>query len=229
MMYKAQHNTFWIGWRRNAPVGSARLAFGLVLWGTLALPRVRAALEATMTRHMLVELTLLVLAGMCLAVGVPLAVRRRLARWNARGITGLILASVVSTFWMLPIALDAALDVPAAAAFKFLGVPLLIGLPLALSWPRAGFIVRAVFLAEFIATLFRAGWLYLISPERLCSNYLLGDQQWLGGLLLAVGAGVLLCLAGLLLFGNFRTMRDRDGGPTAPAKPGALPEPHGSA
>src|SRR5690606_39809924 len=58
--------------------------------------------------------------------------------------------------WMIPRVLDAALEDPAVAAAKFLGVPLLLGAPLALSWPRMGFVVRGVFVTELIATAFRS-------------------------------------------------------------------------
>src|SRR5690554_5112646 len=69
--------------------------------------------------------------------------------------------------------MDAAIDEPLVALAKFLSVPLLIGVPVALSWPRASFVVRGIVLAEVIAMSLRLGWLSLISPQRLCSNYLL--------------------------------------------------------
>ena len=96
---------------------------------------------------------------------------------------------------MLPRTLDAAVTDPLVAAAKYVSAPLLIGLPLALSWPRMGFIVRGVFLVECIATFFRLGWLYLISPDRLCNLYLLEDQQRLGQLLLLIGAALFLGVA----------------------------------
>jgi hypothetical protein len=57
---------------------------------------------------------------------------------------------------------------------------LLVGVPLTLSWDRLGFIGRAIVRIEFIAMLLRLGWLYLISPQRLCYSYTIGDQQLLG-------------------------------------------------
>jgi hypothetical protein len=86
-------------------------------------------------------------------------------------------------------------------------VPLLVGLPLAQSWPRSSFVVRGVFLLELIATLFRLGWLYLVSPLRLCNNYLLDDQQRLGQILIAAGAILLLWIAWKLLWGRFDLTR----------------------
>ena len=115
-----------------------------------------------------------------------------LARWNGEGIAGLLLATFAAAVWMLPRMMDASVDDFHFALAKFASVPLLIGAPLALSWPRMGFVVRGVFLLESIATAFRMGWLYLASPERLCSNYLWNDQQQLGRYLIALG--VVMCL-----------------------------------
>jgi hypothetical protein len=96
--------------------------------------------------------------------------------------------------------LDAALDEPSVALAKFLSVPLLIGMPLALSWPQSGFVVRGVFLSEVTATCFRLGWLYRVSPQRLCANYLLADQQTLGKAFFVIGSAIVLLLAWKLLW-----------------------------
>lgn len=177
---------------------------GLALCATLALPPLRHLLEATMTLQMLVQIPLLAVAGWWLASFFSRRMTDALARWNHSGISGLLLVSFASLVWMLPRALDAALDTPWVAVAKFISVPLLIGMPLALSWPRAGFVVRGVFLLEAIATAFRLGWLYLASPQRLCSNYLLGDQQRLGESLMAIGAAIILFLAWKLVWGQPR-------------------------
>jgi len=122
--------------------------------------------------------------------------------WNRSGISGFVLASLTAIVWMLPRALDAALDAPPIEIAKFISVPLLIGGPLAISWPRAGFVVRGVFLVEGVAMTFRLGWLYLVSPVRLCSNYLLSDQQQLGKIMLAIGGTICLLLAWKLVWGR---------------------------
>jgi hypothetical protein len=131
------------------------LATLLVL--VLLSPLVRHGLEATMTGQMLVQIPLLVAAGWLLARAFPAHVLVRVERWNHRGIAGLVLATAAATFWMLPRSLDAATSHPLMVAAKYLSVPLLIGLPFAVSWPRMGFVVKGVFLVEFVATLFRLG------------------------------------------------------------------------
>lgn len=179
--------------------------FGVLLWGALAVPALRHALESTMMLQMLVQFPLLALAGWSIAREAPERLDRRLAPWDRGGVSGLLLASLTSMVWMLPRATDAVLDDPWVALAKFVSVPLMIGAAIALSWPRAGFVVRGVVLLELAATAFRLGWLYLISPVRLCSNYLLDDQQRLGTSLLAIGATIVLVLGWKLLWGRFDT------------------------
>ena len=186
--------------RRTAPVAA-------LLFLALALPPVRHALEASMTAQMLVQLPLLAGVGYLLGLALPVRVAASLASWNHRGVTGFVLASLASAYWMLPRLLDVSVTEPAIAAIKFVSVPLLVGLPLAHSWPRSSFVVRGVFLLELIASLFRLGWLYLVSPLRLCNNYLLDDQQRLGQILIAVGAILLLWIAWKLLWGRFDLTR----------------------
>jgi len=186
--------------RRTAPVAA-------LLFLALALPPVRHALETSMTAQMLVQLPLLAGVGYLLGLLLPVRVAASLADWNHRGITGFVLASLASAYWMLPRLLDASVTEPAIAAAKFLSVPLLVGLPLAQSWPRSSFVVRGVFLLELIATLFRLGWLYLVSPLRLCNNYLIDDQQRLGQILIALGAILFLWIAARLLWGRFDLTR----------------------
>jgi hypothetical protein len=181
-------------------VGRAAL---LVL--VLLMPPIRRVVEATMTMQMLVQLPLLVAAGWLLSRAFPSRVLDGVERWNHRGITGLVLGTVTAAFWMLPRSLDAATSQPLMAAIKYLSVPLLIGLPFGVSWASMGFVVRGVFFVELVATFFRLGWLYLISPIRLCNNYALNDQQRLGGYMLAIGGGVLLWLAWKLLWGRFES------------------------
>lgn len=177
---------------------------GALLWATLAAPPVRHMLEATMTSQMLVQVPLLALAGWLAASLVPRRARAAIGRWNAGGVAGLLLVSLAAMIWMLPRMMDASQVDAAIAAAKYASVPLLVGAPLALSWPPAAFVVRGVFLLELIATCFRLGWLYLAAPARVCNNYLLGDQLRLGRYLLAVGVVLCLLVAWQLLWGRVR-------------------------
>ena len=174
----------------------------LVLLVVLLAPPIRHALEASMTTQMLVQIPLLITVGVLLSRAVPARVDAAIAAWDYRGITGLVLATLVGAFWMLPRSLDAAVSDPRFDIAKYLSTVLLIGLPFALSWRRMGFIARGVFLLELIATFFRLGWLYLIWPDRLCNNFLLDDQQRLGRYMLLIGALLFFWIAIKLLWGR---------------------------
>lgn len=174
-----------------------------MLFLILLVPPVRHALEVSMTAQMLAQIPLLILVGWLLHSAVPKRLQAFIADWNNYGITGLMLALVTAACWMLPRALDVASSDPLAATVKYLSVPLLIGLPLALSWPRMNFIIRGMVLVELIATFIRLGWLYVTSPTRLCNNYLIGDQQRLGQYMLIIGCVLLVWIAYKLLWGRF--------------------------
>lgn len=170
----------------------------------LLFPPVRHGLEASMLAQMLAQIPLLAATGWLFGARIPPAVRARLAAWNANGVTSLVVASLCGMGWMLPRALDAAAESPLVDAAKYVSVPLLIGVPLALGWSRASFVVRGVFLAEVVASLFRVGWLYRVSPIRLCNAYPLADQRMLGLAMMALGATLVGFIGLKLLFGRLR-------------------------
>ncbi|MGH8199405.1 MAG: hypothetical protein ACREVO_03435 [Steroidobacteraceae bacterium] len=178
----------------------------MILFLVLLLPPLRHALKASMTAQMLLQIPLLTGVGYLLRDALPTRLSATLGRWNDHGIAGLVLATLAGACWMLPRSLDAAVSEPWVAAAKFISVPLLIGLPFGLSWPRMNFVVRGVFLLEFTASFFRLGWLYLVSPVRLCSNYLLSDQERLGSYMLAIGTALLIGITCILLWGRFDSL-----------------------
>lgn len=190
---------------------SRAMHLALLVFLLMLLPPLRHVLEASMTAQMLVQIPLLIGVGLLLSHAVPARWGAAAARYDCAGVNGLLLATVVAAFWMLPRSLDASITQTAFSAAKYLSIPLLIGLPFGLSWPRMGFIVRGVFMLELIATFFRMGWLYLIWPERLCSNYLLGDQQHLGKYMIAIGVMLSLWIMFKLLWGTMDSVTKSHG------------------
>lgn len=190
----------------NARLKLWTLAVAGLMFVVSAMPAVRDALESTMTTQMLVQIPVLVLIGWMLGTAAPRRLRTIFDPWNYLGITGTVLATISAAYWMLPRSLDASLSEPLMAIAKYLSIPLLIGLPLALAWPRMNFVVKGVLFMEAIATLFRLGWLYLESPVRLCSNYLLDDQQRLGQTMLMAGGLLVAWALWKLLWGRFESV-----------------------
>jgi hypothetical protein len=152
-----------------------------VLFAVLVLPVVRQALERVMITHMLLQIPLLAVAGGIAAVSIPQSWKERIGAWNERGVSGVMLALIASAWWMLPRALDAALASPVVEIAKFVSLPLCVGAPIALSWPRLHTIGRGFVLANVAPMWAVVGWLYIAAPLRVCNFYLV-DQQVTAGL-----------------------------------------------
>lgn len=166
-----------------------------------------AFLAGTMVGHVLVQIPLLVAAGFILGRYIEPRFGRALRDWNAGGIPGILLASFAVAFWMVPRWLDAALMDAVVNATKYASLVLFAGIPLALSWSRLHPIARGVVKIEFLAMLLRLGWLYLVSPDRLCNNYLLTDQAWLGQGMIVVAIALSITWLVPVFFGEFAAER----------------------
>lgn len=164
----------------------------------LALPDARNLLEASMSRHMLVQFPLLMLAGFALAGSLPRLWVGRLNGWNGHGISGLFAAALLLAILMIPRLLDLALlDVRVELA-KWLAL-LVGGAALRLSWRPAGILVQAFFLGNALPMMAVVGYLFESSPVRLCNAYLLDDQVRLGQGLAWIAAAIgVLWFAGLI-------------------------------
>ncbi|SFU28490.1 hypothetical protein SAMN05216339_101142 [Nitrosomonas eutropha] len=153
----------------------------------LALPPMQRFLEQSMVMHMLVQIPALVIIGWITGKILPENWKDNIAPWNRWGITGIALAIIIMTYWMLPRVQDAAISEWPVELTKFITVPIM-GMALGISWPQLNPIAQGVLKLEFWATFMRLGWLYLDLPDRLCANYLLSDQRVFGQLLLLAGS-----------------------------------------
>lgn len=160
--------------------------------------------ESSMVRHMLIQLPLLGVAGALLLPRCGAAIPAWLLKIDPAGAIGLIVASGWMLYWMLPVSLDMATIDPAHRLLKVVFVPLGIGFCVRWAWRQAGPVLRIIIAFEVWASIARLGWLYVESPEQLCSSYLLGEQQIVGEFLLALSA--VSCVAGLVwgFFGSFK-------------------------
>jgi hypothetical protein len=155
-------------------------------WLLLWLPSVRGALESDMAVHMTVQMPLLIALGLLLSVTAHRYEPRWLATADWLGIPGIVAVVLGTSFWMLPRALDQAVSDQRIDLIKFLSLPLLVGMPLGLSWRRMPSLGRAFIWANFIPKLGAIGGLYLGAPTRLCAYYRLDQQELAGWLLIAV-------------------------------------------
>ena len=194
-------------------------ALGLLMVVLLALPAARAALEASMWRHMVLQAPLWMLAGALLAGGLGLRARARVARWNAHGISGLLYAALVLALLMVPRVLDLALVSPAVEAAKCAAL-VLAGAALRLSWRPAGLMVQGFFLGNVLPMAVVVGQLYIDSPTRVCNAYLLGDQDRLGQWLVSIAAALAVVW---LVQAPWRVARSDAAGPADSASAAAAP------
>lgn len=152
-----------------------RVVIGLLLLAAAALPR--HWMEATMLRHMLLQLPLIAAAG-ALTAGRSRALRA--AAWcDEHGVFGLTLLMFVGAYWMVPRALELSIAGGATDAAKFASL-LAAGALLPGSLRRANRIIQLFFLGNFCAMMAIAGMQYQQMPQRLCNAYLLDDQAWTG-------------------------------------------------
>ncbi len=175
---------------------------GVGVFVLLAWPPCVRLLESQLVLQMLVQMPLLAVAGFLLGRG---ALRGRNPRWNEDGLPGLIVAVAVGLVWMLPRSMDAALASTAVEVAKFATLPLLVGVPLAASWPRAHPVARGFVLANLLSKLAVLGWLYAAAPLRVCNYYLASDQPVAAAALFVATALLGLSLAARFLFGSAAT------------------------
>lgn len=166
----------------------------------LALPPARALFEQRMVTHMLMQLPLLVMLGMVIGHSIAEKYIRALAYCYALPL--LLIALFSGMFWMLPKVLDASLEQTLFIAAKFLLLPCLSGLPLAIAWRNTGPLTKAFFITHLLSMLVVLAWLYIQAPVRLCNYYLVNEQQHVGEILLYITAWITLWWTLKLFIGN---------------------------
>lgn len=187
--------------RRNRSV-----ALGL-LYLLLATPVARQGLEANMTGHLLIQMPLLAAIGAAAGLLLP----SRCRDWLLAGVGGAVplttLAVMTSAYWMLPRAMDAALADWVVEAAKFVSLPVLVGLPLALAWRRLTLIGRGFVLTNLMSMLAVLGWMYIEAPVRVCNNYLVDAQANAGWWMVRLAVLLFLGWLGSWFIGNHATAK----------------------
>lgn len=153
-------------------------------------------LEASMLRHMLLQLPLLAAAGALL--GARLAPIQRLGAIDEHGLAVLSALMVVSAYWMVPRALELSLTSGMTAAAKYLSL-FIIGMLMPGAMRRANIVIQIFFLGNFCAMTAISGILYQDLPQRLCNAYLLDDQARTGVALVVVAVAIAIGWSALQL------------------------------
>lgn len=173
----------------------------------------RFVLERSMPLHMLVQMPLLLGAGLACAFAISCTVRNaqnalnssdsriRLPRGIARlaagrcgkidehGVVGLTFFLLLSMYWMIPKALDDVLISPGAEILKFAAF-FSAGLLLPGTLARANRVTQLFFLGNFAWMMAIVGLLYQDTSVRLCNAYLLDDQVIAGQGLVALSIAI---------------------------------------
>lgn len=171
--------------KRKAVIG-----FGLFL--LLALPPVKQLMESHMVGQMIVQLPLLVVAGFFIGEAIKSKITVDQNNSKLNGVAGILLAVFTISYWMLPRAMDASINDVWFGILKYSTLPLLAGIPISLCWRKLHPLWKNFIWANNISMFAVMGWLFIISPVRLCNNYLLGQQILLGQIFLLVTA--LICI-----------------------------------
>lgn len=163
-----------------------RLALATLIVLLLALG-LRFIWVQSMALHMLVQIPLLLLAGILIgkslhdwllsngAKAIKQWLRAQAKSWNQHGIPGFIYAMFATTFWMIPKALDSVLLYPEMEVAKVFSL-IIAGQMVYDSWHRAHPVIKVFFIGGFCWVSAVVGMLYQESPQRLCNFYLLDDQ-----------------------------------------------------
>jgi hypothetical protein len=157
---------------RNWPFAVAVCTFPVAL----SAPPLRSLIEQSMLWHMVIQMPMLVLGGW-LAMGAirNTALPAAMAAWNRYGLTGFIAAQAVTAYWMLPLAIDRAVVLPAADGAKLVTL-LACGALLRHSVDRAPAVLQLFFIGYAVPMMIWLG-LYFASVDlRLCNAYSLESQ-----------------------------------------------------
>lgn len=172
------------------PVLGLKSSLVLAVAALLLAVGLRQQLTAYMSLHMLVQIPLLVIAGIFLEqvyhhFKKPDSSLKKSWSFNEYGVPGLLFVSLVGAYWMIPKALDDALVDWRTALFKYLGLPI-CGWLIRSSVRKSNVVIKVFFLGNFCWMSAIVGMVYLDQPIRLCNAYLQEDQDWTGRGLIAL-------------------------------------------
>jgi hypothetical protein len=157
-----------------------------------ALPPLGNLLMRMMFTQMLVQIPLIFAIAAMWAGRMRCSAGARWRAWNVQGASGLLIAALVSAYWMTPIALDHAAANSSWEAAKVICVAI-AGLLAGASWALGSLITRAFYVGNTLWMAVTVGMLYRESTERFCNAYLWNDQVMTGRALVIAS----ICIASI--------------------------------
>ena len=157
---------------------------------SLSVSPLRSVIEQSMAWHMVFQMPLLVLSGwLAMRALPPRYLPKRCASINQFGLTGLMASQIIVAYWMLPLAIDRAVVLPAVDAIKLLTL-FISGALLADGFKRAPLVLQLFFMGYWVPMMAWLG-IYLATTDlRLCNAYSLESQVQTGWGLLALGGAL---------------------------------------
>ena len=149
----------------------------------------RSVIEQSMLWHMVVQMPLLALAGWLAMAAASAPQGPDLSAWNRYGLTGFIAALMVFAYWMLPLAIDRAVLLPAVDVMKLVSL-LAAGALLRHFFDRAPAVLQLFFVGTTVPMAIWLGVYFASTDLRLCNAYSLQSQ---------IDAGRGIALLGMLL------------------------------
>jgi hypothetical protein len=142
-------------------------------------------LEESMAKHMIVQLPALFVAGWLMFNQINPTIS--LAKIDAHGLTSFVYILAVSTYWMIPRALELSISSPVYEIAKFITI-VFAGAVASSALKRANQIVQLFFIGNFCAMAAIFGLLYQDQFKQLCNAYTVDDQALAG-----VGLVIIAC------------------------------------
>src|SRR5690625_6421379 len=154
-----------------------KFMYGVLLYIILLLPPTIGLLEKWMITHMLVQIPLLIIAGLLMGEYVKNRLPNLFKKWNENGIPGILLVYIVTIDCMIYRSMDEAILLYSVEIFKFISLPFLVGIVLYDSWPKLSSLAKGFIVFNYIPMFGMMAWLYIDSPIQVCNNYLESEQK----------------------------------------------------
>lgn len=165
-------------------------------------------LESRMMLHMFVQLPLLLASGVLFAIGSISSNTAHVPWPLARVGCTIVFVTGVITTWMIPRALDAAVEHWMIDVLKG-GTMLLAGAFGYSAWQQASTVVRTFVFGNAAWMTAVAGMLFLDARERLCTTYGAGEQKQAGVALISVTVIAVLLVLRAVRNTDFNTVASR--------------------